>query len=208
MKTSRKGKIALIVTEGVVDTPYLDSQNVWTIGIGVTKSAGWIDPEQHKGKQFSISAMFDAFDKVLPTYEGIVNRLVKVKLQQHEFDALVHFVYNIGEANFRKSALLRNLNSGMLKAEAFRTGFHGWLKQPELRSRRDKERDMAIHAKYGSTVAPLYTVNSSFKPVRKGQVDLATAMRPTGPSAPVPPTTSPVAETRPTLLGWLKSWWS
>lgn len=41
-----------------------------------------------------------------------VNQMVKVKLTQNMFDALVSFVYNIGSTNFRKSDLLQYLNTG------------------------------------------------------------------------------------------------
>ena len=41
-----------------------------------------------------------------------VNNLVKVGLNQNQFDALVSLVFNIGETNFRNSTLLRKLNAG------------------------------------------------------------------------------------------------
>lgn len=183
MKTSDKGKIALVVSEGIVETPYLDSVGVWTVGVGVTKSAGDIDPAKNKGKVFSIPELMRMFDKVLPTYEAIVNRNVKVSLKQNEYDALVHFVYNVGEPNFKKSNLLRNLNAGN-KQLAFDKGFHGWLKPPELKKRRDKERDIALKGNYGGTIAPLYTVNNKFKPVAKGMVDVAKELNKTSGSIP------------------------
>lgn len=188
MKTSLKGKIALVVSEGIVETPYLDAATppVWTVGVGVTKAAGDIDPAQHKGRVFSIKEIMDMFEKVLPTYEKAVNDLVKVPLEQHEYDALVHFVYNIGPSGFKRSKLLRLLNEGK-KATAFQTGFHGWMKPASLKSRRDKERDIALHAKYGSTVAPLYTVTQSYRPKAKGTVDVAKAL-----AAAEVPATKPV----------------
>ena len=45
-------------------------------------------------------------------YAPIVRKLVKVKLSQGEFNAVVDFVYNLGEGNFRSSTLLRKLNAG------------------------------------------------------------------------------------------------
>lgn len=44
--------------------------------------------------------------------EGVVNRHVKVGLGQHQFDALVSLVFNIGEGNFSSSSLLKVLNAG------------------------------------------------------------------------------------------------
>jgi lysozyme len=43
---------------------------------------------------------------------------VQVRLTQHEFDALVHFTYNVGVASFLDSTLLRLLNAGQKQAAA------------------------------------------------------------------------------------------
>jgi lysozyme len=45
-------------------------------------------------------------------YEGYVTKYVTVPLTQNQFDALVVWVYNLGPTNFRKSTLLKKLNSG------------------------------------------------------------------------------------------------
>lgn len=44
--------------------------------------------------------------------EEAVSRLVKVDLTQGQFNALVSFVYNLGEGNFATSTLLKELNRG------------------------------------------------------------------------------------------------
>lgn len=194
MKTSLQGKIALAVSEGIVDTAYLDNATppVWTIGIGHTKSAGGINPTDYIGKKLTIEQVFEVFADDLPKYEAIVNRNVKVPLTQNEYDALVHFVYNIGEPNFKKSNLLKNLNAGN-KELAFQTGFHGWLKPKSLESRRDKERDIALNGKYGGTVAPLYTADAKGKTIRNGSIDLAKVNLGKAETVVPTPTTTPVA---------------
>ncbi|MGR2506618.1 lysozyme, partial [Salmonella enterica] len=45
-------------------------------------------------------------------YENDVSRLVKVKLTQGQFDALVSFAYNLGARTLSTSTLLRKLNAG------------------------------------------------------------------------------------------------
>ena len=45
-------------------------------------------------------------------YENYINDLVEVPLQQHMFDALVSWVYNLGSGNLQSSTLLRVLNEG------------------------------------------------------------------------------------------------
>lgn len=44
-------------------------------------------------------------------YTPVVKRLVKVPLSQGEFNALVDFVYNVGEGNFAGSTLLKLVNA-------------------------------------------------------------------------------------------------
>jgi GH24 family phage-related lysozyme (muramidase) len=52
--------------------------------------------------------------KVLPRYERVVDdrSIVKVDLNPNERAALISLVYNIGEANFKASTLLKLLNEG------------------------------------------------------------------------------------------------
>lgn len=48
--------------------------------------------------------------------ETAVNKHVTTLLEQEQFDALVSFVYNVGETAFRKSKLLQLINNGDFKA--------------------------------------------------------------------------------------------
>ena len=49
---------------------------------------------------------------VVPAYEAIVRRFVKVPLTQNQYDALVSFTYNIGGGAFQGSTALKRLNAG------------------------------------------------------------------------------------------------
>jgi lysozyme len=184
MDMSAKGLMALAASEGVVDTYYLDSVGVPTFGIGHTKAAGFPDPLDWKGRQAELEFVFQLFKEDVKEYEEMVERNVKVPLRQNQFDALVHFVYNVGEGNFRKSKLLKALNSGNFKW-AGEHGFHGWLKPRGLKSRRDKESKMFLTGYYGPSEAALYTATSSGKLRYVRQIDLSPYFKDNLPPAPI-----------------------
>lgn len=91
--------------EGLRLVAYLDSVGVWTIGYGDT------GPDVVKGLVITKAQAEERLRKRLREFEGYVNRMVKVKLTQNQFDALVSLVYNIGPTNFSTSTLLRKLNA-------------------------------------------------------------------------------------------------
>ena len=49
---------------------------------------------------------------LIKKFEGFINELVDVQLEQHQFDALVAWVYNLGAGNLISSTLLIKLNAG------------------------------------------------------------------------------------------------
>ncbi|UCW44322.1 endolysin [Pseudomonas phage PPAY] len=92
--------------EGLRLVAYLDSVGVWTIGYGDT------GPDVVKGLTITKEEAEKRLRKRLVEFEGYVNTYVKVPLKQHQFDALVSLVYNIGPTNFKTSTLLKKLNAG------------------------------------------------------------------------------------------------
>ena len=75
-----------------------------------------------------------------------------VDLQQHEFDALASFTFNLGEGNLAASALLRKLNSGAA-AEFARWNKAGGKVLSGLTRRRAQERALFTSATYAGVPA-------------------------------------------------------
>lgn len=101
--------VALIKeVEGLSFKPYHDGAGYMTVGYGhLLRENEPVEPiTQDEANAYLAKDVADA--------EDIVNRLVKVSLEQHQFDAMVCFAFNIGETQFAKSGLLRELNLGHL----------------------------------------------------------------------------------------------
>ena len=95
-------------------------KDVPTIGWGHTKGV-------KMGDEITKAQAVQMFNKDIASAEDTVNRLVKVLMTQNQFDALVSFVHNLGETNFRSSTLLRRLNAG--KYEECAAQFGRWIYQ-------------------------------------------------------------------------------
>lgn len=86
---------------------YDDGTGTWTIGFGHTTAAG--PPEVHKGSTITVPQAYEILASDLRGVEADVNRLVKVKLNQNQFNALVSFHFNTGA--LAKASLLEAVNS-------------------------------------------------------------------------------------------------
>jgi lysozyme len=105
MNLGYNGTKILKFFEGCRLTAYQDSVGVWTIGYGHTKGV-------HAGMSITQEEAEQMLLTELEEYEGYIEKYVTVPLTQNQFDALVVWVYNLGPTNFRRSTLLKELNSG------------------------------------------------------------------------------------------------
>ena len=108
MKTSPTGIGLIKSSEGLRLKAYPDPGTgglPWTIGYGSTSGV----TQKMVITEAQAEQMLAAD---LVRFERAVERLVRVPLNQGQFDALVSFTYNVGEGNFTKSTLLRKLNAG------------------------------------------------------------------------------------------------
>jgi lysozyme len=90
MKTSRSGVDLIKSLEGLRLTSYLDSVGVPTIGYGHT------GPEVALGQKIDHQHAEVVLRKDLIRFENAVKESVKIELNQHQFDALVSFAFNVG----------------------------------------------------------------------------------------------------------------
>lgn len=111
MKQASKRIVEFISSfEGFRSKPYYDISGVPTIGYGATY--------YQDGRKVTMSDLpitkecaLDLKTFHISEKTKAVNRLVTSKLNQNQFDALVSWVYNLGEGNLRTSTLLKKINA-------------------------------------------------------------------------------------------------
>src|SRR5690606_24136843 len=110
MKTGDKGLALIKSFEGFYSKPYRDPIGIPTIGYGFT----YYLPDRRKvtmlDREISEHQASCMLQEVIKGYENDVNRLVKSKLTQNQFDALVSFTFNLGASNLASSTLLKKVN--------------------------------------------------------------------------------------------------
>lgn len=105
MNISQEGLSLIKKFEGCELKAYRCAANVLTIGYGSTKGV----TEDMEITQEEAETLLQ---EEMHEYEGYINDMVKVPLEQHQFDAMVSWVFNLGSGNLSSSTLLRVLNEG------------------------------------------------------------------------------------------------
>lgn len=136
--TSEKGLELIKHYEGFSAQAYKCPANIWTIGYGHTAGVT-------EGQTITAEQGEQLLKKDLAHAERSVNSLVKVTLNQSQFDALVSFVFNLGSGNFQSSTLLKKLNQQDFDGAALE--FKKWVKSngsvlPGLVKRRNSEAEL------------------------------------------------------------------
>ena len=111
LQYSRNGLKLTEQFEGIRLTAYQDQGGKWTIGYGHT--AGVHARMTCTQTQAEAWLLCDVQEAV-----NAANRLILVLLTQCEFDAVVDFIFNVGQGNFAESTILRLLNAGDFEAAA------------------------------------------------------------------------------------------
>lgn len=152
MRMDTRGLMALIHSEGVVLSRYLDSVGVWTIGVGHTASAGGLDPRTFKGT-LTMQQVIDLLRDDVAKFERRVRQTIKVPITQDMFNALVHFDYNTG--GIHRAKLADAINAGKTDRRTILAGFMGWTRPASLKGRREVETAM-FFGEYPPETATLY----------------------------------------------------
>lgn len=149
MRTSKRGIDFIkgweaLSLKAYAATEHERKQGIYTIGYGNTR---WHDGTPVKEGDTLPNEWFaeELLTIDLMEREKALNEVIKVTVTQGQFDALVSLAYNIGVSAFKKSTLLRKLNSGDYKGAA--NEFPKWDKQAGrvlngLVRRRKGEQDM------------------------------------------------------------------
>lgn len=114
MKTSSQGRKFIEGFEGLYLKTYNDGTGVQTIGYGHTTAAG--PPKVYRGQVITEEQADQILSDDLGKVETQVNTLVRVPINQNQFDALVSFHFNTGALG--RSTVLKKLNAGDTKGAA------------------------------------------------------------------------------------------
>ena len=96
--------------EGFSEKPYKCSAGVPTIGYGTTFYLNG-NKVTMKDSPISEEVALSILFSVVEDFSKKVEKLLKVSVNQNQFDALVDFAYNLGIGNLQKSTLLKLINN-------------------------------------------------------------------------------------------------
>lgn len=147
MKMTAHGRLMLSQREGIRLKEYRDSRGVPTIGVGHTSAAG--PPVVTAGLTITPQQCDDILTADLGKFEGELNAAIKVPVADHEFDALLSILFNVGP-QFLHSHVLAALNAGDHKGAA--KHILDWEIPPEIIGRR--------HTEYAQFITPYPTATA------------------------------------------------
>lgn len=109
MQISQNGLNLIEHFEGLRLASYQDSVGVWTIGYGTTCYPS--GQPVRKGETCTVEQANSFIAHDVAKFAAGVTNLVKVPVNQNQFDALVSFSYNLGLGALGGSTLLKKLNA-------------------------------------------------------------------------------------------------
>ena len=137
MKLDESGYSELHKREGLRTKPYLDTRGIPTISLGVTYY-----PNGRKvtmqDKPLTIEEAERLGKVIADRFATEVTALIKSKVNQNQFNALVSIAYNIGMNGFKASSFLKLVNKNPNDPK-IKEAIMLWTKNKELIGRRKSE---------------------------------------------------------------------
>ena len=137
MKLDESGYSELHKREGLRTKPYLDTRGIPTISLGVTYY-----PNGRKvtmqDKPLTIEEAERLGKVIADRFAAEVTTLIKSKVNQNQFNALVSIAYNIGMNGFKASSFLKLVNKNPNDPK-IKEAIMLWTKNKELIGRRKSE---------------------------------------------------------------------
>jgi len=145
MKLDENGYKLICEFEGLKLKPYLCSAKVPTIGYGNTYYPNGVKVTM-QDKAITKEYAFEIFKDIADKFASKVDALVKSEVNQHQFNSIVSFAYNVGVNALKVSTLLVKVNKNPNDA-TIRTEFLKWNKASGkvidgLTNRRTKEANL------------------------------------------------------------------
>ena len=135
MDISQNGIDLIKQFEGCSLSAYKCSRGIWTIGWGHTAGV-------KQGDRITQEKADELLKNDLKIYEAHVASIVKIPLKQNEFDALVSFCYNCGQANLKM--LVKNRNTAQIADAILLYNKSGSKTLAGLVKRRTAERNLFL----------------------------------------------------------------
>ena len=137
MKLDESGYSELHKREGLRTKPYLDTKGVPTISLGVTYYPNGRKVTM-KDKPLTLKEADELGKITADRFAAEVTALIKSKVNQNQFNALVSIAYNIGINGFKTSSFLKLVNKNPDDPK-IKEAIMLWTKNKELIGRRKSE---------------------------------------------------------------------
>lgn len=134
MPMTDRGRQLLTDREGKRLNAYRDTKGIPTIGVGHTSAAG--PPDVQMGMTITDQQCDEILMRDLGKFEAVLDDALEVPVADHEYDALLSIMFNVGQ-QFATSTAIKRLNAGDRPGCA--DAIMMWNKPPEIIGRRKTE---------------------------------------------------------------------